>query len=101
MRESTFNKLIEEFDFEFALKVVEFNVILRTTKIKNLNDEENAFLNKCKKRFDKKIAWSGDDVDLIANVAMACVDFELKEAMDGLGGCEKVNTIKELLKENL
>jgi hypothetical protein len=34
-------------------------------------------------------------------VAMACVDFELKEDIDGLGGCKKVNTIKELLKENL
>jgi hypothetical protein len=99
MRESTFNKLIEEFDFEFALKVVEFNVILKTTKVKNLNDKENAFLNKCKKRFDKKIAWSGDDVDLIADVAMACVDFELKEDMAGLGGCERAGTIRELLKE--
>ena len=99
MREETFTKLSKEYSLEFALRVVEFLVVVKTMKIKRGDVDEGNFLKRCKKKFSNKIAYTTDDIDLISNVAFACCDYETHEDLCGLGGCEIPKTISELVEK--
>jgi hypothetical protein len=88
-----------EFDDEIALSVVQIMTINLTTKPKKKNiTGEQSFRDKILKKA-KKALWelSDDDFDLSVKLWGCVPSWNIRQDMNGLGGCT-VKSFKELLE---
>jgi len=100
MRATTFNRIAQEFSTDIAIRVVQYGVILKTTKMKKIDiTTTGSFGQRCKKRFEKYIAWSDDNVDRIVDIFMASAEFEQAEDLCGLG-CLEPTSISQFIKSD-
>ena len=97
-----YNAIHEEFDNrDLAMMVVQIYTINLTTKIKPKDiSTPGRFTEKVIKK-SKKLFWQYEDCDIDLAISLwQCIhSWENRQAMHGLGGCEK-KTFKELLELN-
>ena len=94
-----FNEIKADFGEQIALSVCQINAIHLTTKVKkkDMGSNSGSFAARVTKKATK-LLWELSPEDFQLALALwGCVhDWEIKQALDGLGGCEK-KTFKELL----
>ena len=95
-----YDTIVEEFDNPtLALMVVQIYTINLTTKIRPKDiSHPGRFTEKVIEK-SKKVLWQSEDSDVeLAILLWQCIhSWENRQAMHGLGGCEK-KTFKELLE---
>jgi hypothetical protein len=91
-----FNAIKADFGEEIALSVCQINAIHLTTKIKAKDIQGGRFAARVTKKA-QKLLWelSPEDFELVLTLWDCVYDWEIKQSLDGLGGCEK-KTFKEL-----
>ena len=84
----------EEFSPKIALMVVQIVTINMTTKFP---EDISRFAEKVEKKA-RKLLWeeSRADIELALELCTVCHDWEIRQSMNGLGGCER-KSFKELL----
>jgi hypothetical protein len=94
-----FNAIKADFGEQIALSVCQINAICLTTKVKrkDIGSHGGSFAERVTKKATK-LLWESSPEELELALALwGCVhDWEIKQSLDGLGGCEK-KTFKELL----
>jgi hypothetical protein len=94
-----FNEIKADFGEQIALNVCQINAICLTTKVKrtDINGRGGSFTKRVIKKA-KKFLWESSPEELELSLALwGCAhDWQIKQSLDGLGGCEK-KTFKELL----
>ena len=97
-----YNLVMTEFenDQELALMVVSFHTIHLVEKIK-LSDfkKEGKFANRIIEKFKKRV-WQQNryKIDLAINIGLSIYDYEIKESMQGIGGC-KFKRLSDIVKD--
>lgn len=89
-----YNAIAEEFSPKLALMVIQILTINMTTKIP---EDVSKFSEKVEKKA-RKLLWeeSRADVDLAIRIYSVVHEWELRQSMQGLGGCT-TKTFKELI----